>query len=59
MKVNPIKPIDETRFNIKPNQNPNRQQDKKDKKKSDFAEIFEKTLEENKNARKMSEGEER
>ena len=57
MKVNPINPIDKTIFNIKPN--PNRQQDKKDKKKSDFAEIFEKTLEENKNARKMSEGEER
>lgn len=57
MKVNPINPIDKTTFNIK--SNPNRQQDKKDKKKSDFAEIFEKTLEENKNARKMSEGEER
>lgn len=57
MKVNPINPIDKTIFNIK--SNPNRQQDKKDKKKSDFAEIFEKTLEENKNARKMSEGEER
>ena len=57
MKVNPINPIEKTTFNIKAN--PNRQHDKKDKKKSDFAEIFEKTLEENKNARKMSEGEER
>ena len=31
MKVNPINPIDKTIFNIKPNPNPNRQQDKKDK----------------------------
>ena len=36
MKVNPINPIDETRFNIKPNQKPNRHQDNKEKKKSDF-----------------------
>ena len=57
MKVNPINPIDKTTFNIK--SNPNRQQDKKDKKKSDFAEIFEKTLEEKKKSREMSEGDER
>lgn len=59
MKVNPIESINKTTFNIK--QNPNRQHDKqnKNKKKNNFAEIFEKTLEEKKKSREMSEGDER
>lgn len=59
MKVNPINPIDKTTFDIK--QNPNRQHDKqnKNKKQNNFAEIFEKTLEEKKKSREMSEGDER
>ena len=57
MKINPVEPVYKSTFNTR--QNPNRQQDKKDKKKNDFAAILKISEEGRKKAKEMSERDDR
>ena len=57
MKINPIEPVYKSTFNTK--QNPNKQQDKQNKKKNDFAAILEISVEGKKKAKEMSERDDR
>lgn len=57
MKINPVEPVYKSTFNTR--QNPNRQQDKKDKKKNDFAAILKISKEGKKKAKEMSERDDR
>lgn len=57
MKINPVEPVYKSTFNTR--QNPNKQQDKQNKKKNDFAAILKISEEGKKKSREMIEGDER